>query len=91
MISDEIEKRCIIGRKEQLSQLKQGLADHKIIDSKVAQEFVSGIPIETNYDKAMAIIQEILEERGEKLPGKEKEIIMNSIRSRKVLKRLFSE
>lgn len=91
MISNEIEARCIVGRKEHLEKLKPMLADKKISDSKTAQAFLSDNPIETNYEKAMSIIQKILDERGEKLPDTEKQIIMSSIRSRKVLKRLFSE
>lgn len=87
MISDELESRCIISGKAQLDELKKELAEKNIEDSENAREFIAGVHVQTNYDKVMDIIQDVLDKRKDKISDEEKEKIMSPIKSRNMLKK----
>ena len=55
-----------------------------------AASFVSDIYVQTKYEKAMSIIEEIFQTSSKKIPKEEKEILLNKIKSRTTLKTLIS-
>ena len=92
MLNNDLESKCIIGSKDQLKILKAELAkkSEMIHNHEEAASFVSDIYVQTKYEKAMSIIEEIFQTSSKKIPKEEKEILLNKIKSRTTLKTLIS-
>lgn len=92
MLNNDLESKCIIGSKDQLKILKVELAkkSEMIHNHEEAASFVSDIYVQTKYEKAMSIIEEIFQTSSKKIPKEEKEILLNKIKSRTTLKTLIS-
>ena len=92
MLNNDLESKCIIGSKDQLKILKAVLAkkSEMIHNHEEAASFVSDIYVQTKYEKAMSIIEEIFQTSSKKIPKEEKEILLNKIKSRTTLKTLIS-
>ena len=88
LFRNEIESRCIVSGKAQLKQLETELLSSRITDVENAQTFISDIHIETNYDKVIIILEDILNKRKD-IAGKERDTIMNYIKSNARLKQLI--
>jgi hypothetical protein len=76
MLNNDLESKCIIGSKDQLKILKAELAkkSEMIHNHEEAASFVSDIYVQTKYEKAMSIIEEIFQTSSKKIPKEEKEI-----------------
>lgn len=85
---NEIQSRCIVGGKTQLKQLEKELKNHSISTLENARDYIAQVHIETNYDKAMKTIEELINQRNN-LDERERMIIINLIRSNSVLKRII--
>ena len=92
MLNNDRESKCIIGSKDQLKILKAELAkkSEMIHNHEEAASFVSDFYVQTKYEKAMSIIEEIFQTSSKKIPKEEKEILLNKIKSRTTLKTLIS-
>lgn len=92
MLNNDLESKCIIGSKDQLKILKAELAkkSEMIHNHEEAASFVSDIYVQTKYEKAMSIIEEIFQTSSKKIPKEEKGILLNKIKSRTTLKTLIS-
>ena len=92
MLNNDLESKCIIGSKDQLKILKAELAkkSEMIHNHEEAASFVSDIYVQTKYEKALSIIEEIFQTSSKKIPKEEKEILLNKIKSRTTLKTLIS-
>ena len=92
MLNNDLESKCIIGSKDQLKILKAELAkkSEMIHNHEEAASFVSDIYVQTKYEKAMSIIEEIFQTSSKKIPKEEKEILLNKIKRRTTLKNLIS-
>lgn len=90
MLNNELESTCIIAEKEQLKQLKKELSEKtEDMNYEQAADFISNIIIKTKYDKAMEIIEDVIQTSGKKIPADEKEKLIKAIRSRSALKTLI--
>lgn len=92
MLNNDLESKCIIGSKDQLKILKAELAKKSevIHNHEEAASFVSDIHVQTKYEMAMSIIEEIFQTSSKKIPKEEKDILLNKIKSRTTLKTLLS-
>ena len=92
LLNNDLASKCIIGSKEQLKILKAELAkkSEMIHNHEEAASFVSDTYIQTKYEKAMSIIEEIFQTSSKKIPKEEKEKLLNAIKSRSTLKTLLS-
>ena len=91
MIEDDVISNCIIGTKEQLKKLKQELNERGDIFSshQEAMEFVSSIEIKSKYEQVMDLIELVINDTGKKIDPKDKEKLINAIKSRKKIQQLI--
>lgn len=92
MLNNDLNSMCIIGNKEQLKQLKKEFLEQKecSLNHEKAAKFISNIVLKTKYEKAMDIIEEVIQTSSKKISADEKEKLLKSIRSRSALKTLIT-
>lgn len=91
MLNSELEDHCIIAPKEKITALKEKLilnADELQTEEAVI-EFISNCHIDSQYDKAIKILGEIIASSGEVASEEGKEKLLNAIKSKLVFKALF--
>ena len=91
MLNNDLYSMCIIGKKEQLRQLKEFLRRTELPPGREeAAAFISDIQIKTKYDKVMDVIEDVIRTSSKKIPEEEKEKLLKAIRSRSALKTLIT-
>lgn len=91
MLSNELSTHCVIASKEQISELKNKInsTDISIQSMQDAAEFIKSVPVETKYNQAVSVIEQIINTTGQDLPAETKASIIKKIRSSSKLKALI--
>lgn len=91
MLEDELCSHCAIGSKEQLKVLKKELVNNaeSLHSQKDVAEFILSCPIETQYEKMIKILEDIINQSPNTISRENKELIKRMIKSRSALKALF--
>ena len=92
MLNSDLHSRCIIGSKKQISELKIKLAESSESDFKYedAATYIANIHIQNKYEEFMSIMEEIIDTSSKSIPQKEKQNLLNAIKSRSKLKTLIT-
>lgn len=91
MLNKDLYSMCIIGKKEQLRELKEFMRRTELPPGREeAAAFISDIHIKTKYDKVMDVIEDVIRTSSKKIPEEEKEKLLKAIRSRSALKTLIT-
>ena len=91
MFENEISSRCIIGHKDQISQLKKELNSSSCeIDSREkALDYIKEINIESQYDKMIKALDDLIDRSKSSIQQTDKDYLKLAIRSNQSLKSLF--
>lgn len=92
MLSNELSSHCIIGSKAQIKELKNELKTHAetIKTQEDANDFISSIHIDSQYDMVMNIISDQINMLPESISEDEKTKLLTSFKSSSQLKVLLS-
>lgn len=92
MIDDNINSKCVVGSKEQLSRLKKELdINLDLMNSREAVDnFLSNITVKSKYEQVMDIIEEVINNTCiHTVKNEDKEKIFNAIKSRRKIEQLI--
>lgn len=91
MLEDELCSHCAIGSKDQLRVLKKELMDNadSLHSKKDVVDFILSCPIETQYEKMIKILEDIINKSPNEISRENKDRIIKMIKSRTALKALF--
>ena len=91
MLNEELCAHCVIGSKEQIKALKKELEKNadQLQSQEAMAEFISNCHIDSQYDKMIKIMEEIINTSSRVIPPEEKLRLLNTIKSRSALKALF--
>ena len=91
MLEDELCSHCAIGSKDQLRVLKKELMDNadSLHSKKDVVDFILSCPIETQYEKMIKILEDIINKSPNEISRENKDRIIKMIQSRTALKALF--
>lgn len=79
-------------QQKQISELKIKLAESSESDFKYedAATYITNIHIQNKYEEFMSIMEEIIDTSSKSIPQKEKQNLLNAIKSRSKLKTLIT-
>ena len=91
MLNGEITSRCVIGASEQIAKLKAALREQEQAFDSVDQavEFVSGIKVETRFDKVMKEIEKVVMSPEVEIQPEIKERLLKRIKNKQQIKSLL--
>jgi len=91
MLNEELRVHCIITSKEKIKELKDALRKNadKLQSEEAVIDFITNCHIDSQYDKMIQIIEEVIASTGKAVPEAERTKLLNAIKSRAALKALF--
>lgn len=92
MLKEVLDSRCAIGGTDQINALKAEIDKNaeQLISLDKAVDFIANYKVESQYDKAIKIIEDVINSSGEGISSETKEFLLNSIKSRKTFRMLFT-
>jgi hypothetical protein len=91
MIEDDIHAHCIIGSKEQLKQLKKKLVEGNLDSHDSALEYLDKIVVKSKYDELIETMEEIINTCPKTIRKEDREILLNTIKSRNKIKQIMKQ
>lgn len=91
MLDEELKSHCMIASAEQIKALKTAFEKHSEpleTEGDVVQ-FISNCHIESQYDKAIGILENIINSMGKEIPKEEKEKLIRRVKNKATFKALF--
>lgn len=89
MIENDIQSRCIIGTKKQINELKKKLDEGNLETRESAIDFLSNIVVKSRYEELIDVIEEIIQTGPKSITQKDREILLNTFKSRNKIKQLM--
>lgn len=93
MLNEELNTHCMIATAEQIKALKEAFQKRgdELRSAEDVVNFIDNCHIDSQYDKAIEIIENIINSAGNEIPKEEKEKLIRRVKSKATFKALFPQ